>query len=413
MEETGKGYELRIVLLLALLWGIVGFDRLVITYLFPIIGPEFGLSNTQLGAIASILALTWALSAWFLGGLSDKWGRKKILVASTVFFSLMSWVTGITKNFTQMLIVRGLLGIGEGGVFSTSVATLSAESSPKRMGFNMGLHQAFFPLLGIAFGALITGWLLNYFDWQVVFFIAGIPGLILAVALVFLMREPPRVAPPAAAVEAERKPDEPGMFAALAYRNVQISSFISTLFMSWLFVFSAFAVTYMTEVRGLSLDAALNVISGWGFGGFIGMIAVPTISDYLGRKPTITISTILAGATVLGFLYVGDTNIASFFWLFLSGIFGFGIAPIFLSLSTTESVPANLAGSAVGTPTAIGELFGAVLMPVIAGGLSDKFGLIAAMLIAALVPLIGGLAGLLYHETAPRALARKGVVAAV
>ncbi len=408
MVDANKGYETRIVIMLALLWGIVGFDRLVITYLFPIIGPEFGLSNTQLGSIASILALTWALSAWFLGGVSDKLGRKKILLGSTIFFSVMSWVTGVAQNFVQMLLVRGLLGVGEGGVFSTSVATLSAESSPKRIGFNMGLHQAFFPLLGIAFGALITGVMLEYFSWRVVFFIAGIPGIVMAIVLWLFMREPARVAPPAAAVESADKPDQPSMFAALSYRNVQVSSFISILFMSWLFVFSSFAVTFMTTERGIELGTALNVMSGWGFGGFIGMIAVPTISDFLGRKPTITISTILAGATVLGFIYLGESNTAAFFWLFLSGIFGFGIAPIFLSLSTTESVPANLAGSAVGTPTAIGELFGAVLMPVIAGALADSFGLIAAMLIAGVVPLVGGAAGLLYHETAPRALARRG-----
>jgi MFS family permease len=138
-----SAYEWKMVWLLAVLFGIVGLDRLVVVYLFPILIPELGLSNTQAGAIASVLALTWALSTYVLGGVSDRHGRKKVLIYSGIFFSLMTWMTGAVKSFTGMLVVRGLLGVGEGGVFSASVATLAEISTPKRRGLNMGIHQAF------------------------------------------------------------------------------------------------------------------------------------------------------------------------------------------------------------------------------------------------------------------------------
>ncbi|WP_258869067.1 MFS transporter [Pseudomonas putida] len=140
-------YEFKIVLLLALLFGIVGLDRFVVLYLFPVIIPELGLNNMQAGAVASMLAFTWAISTWVLGSLSDKYGRKRVLIYSSVFFSLMTWMTALAKSFTSMLVVRGLLGVGEGGVFSTSVAAIAMASRPEKKGMNLGIHQAFSPCL--------------------------------------------------------------------------------------------------------------------------------------------------------------------------------------------------------------------------------------------------------------------------
>ncbi|GAB7263169.1 hypothetical protein DZS_49830 [Dickeya ananatis] len=74
------------VIMLALLFGVVGLDRLVVVYLFPILIPALGLNNLQAGAIASVLALTWAVSSWGLGNLSDIIGRKKVLIFSSAFF---------------------------------------------------------------------------------------------------------------------------------------------------------------------------------------------------------------------------------------------------------------------------------------------------------------------------------------
>jgi predicted MFS family arabinose efflux permease len=405
-SERSKSYEWKIVITLAILWGIVGLDRLVIVYLFPIIIPLFKLNNTQAGAITSILALTWAIAAWGLGNVSDRVGRKNILVVTTIFFSLMSWISGVVKTYASLFIVRGLMGIGEGGVFSSSVATITAESTPERKGLNTGIHLSFFPLLGIGLGAIITTQLTRFFEWNYVFFIVGIPGLIIAFILMFMMKEPLKRYKEAKIAAAKDKPKS-GIFEALKYRNVRVSCLIGCLFMTWLFVFSAFAVLFLTKNRGISLADAGLIMSGWGIGGFIGNIIVPAISDYWGRKPSVVFATTMSGAAVLGFLYLGDSMALSFFWLFLSGFFGFGISPIFLALSNSEAVPSHLVGSAVGIPTAAGEIFGAVLMPVIAGGIADAYGLNYAVLLAGVVPLIGGLLGLLYRETAPRVLAKR------
>ncbi|WLH81757.1 MFS transporter [Pseudomonas sp. FP2335] len=398
MQQKSSGdtaYERKMVWLLAVLFGIVGLDRLVIVYLFPILIPELGLSNTQAGAIASVLALTWAVSTWVLGGVSDRHGRKKVLIYSGIFFSVMTWMTGAVKSFTGMLVVRGLLGVGEGGVFSASVATLAEISTPKRRGLNMGIHQAFFPLLGIGLGPIIATQLSLYMPWEWVFFLLGIPGIILTYMLAKLMREPKKTA-------VERSAVKPASVSSvLKYRNIWVTTLIGSLFQTGLFVFSTFVALYLTQVVGLSLSTTGLIVSGWGFGGFIGMIAVPALSDRLGRKPVLIGCATLYGALMLLFAMSHAGPWVMFGILFAAGIFGFGIAPLFLAVIPSESVPSNMTGAAVGVPTGVSELIGGVLMPVIAGGLADFYGLAMPMLVVGAVSLAAAVVGLFLIETAP------------
>ena len=392
-------YEWKMVILLAILFGIVGLDRLVIVYLFPVLMPELKLNNAQAGAIASILALTWAISTWVLGSLSDKLGRKPVLIGSAVFFSLMTSFTGVAKTFTGMLAVRALLGIGEGGVFSASAAKIDEISPPSRRGLNLGIHQSFFPLLGIGLGPIIATQLVLHMHWEWVFFVLGIPGLILALLIAKGMRRTEISHSLSARSTGGRSPS-----AVLKYRNIWLTTIIASLFQTGLFVFSTFVSLYLTKVSGLPLDTAGLIISGWGFGGFLGMIAVPALSDRLGRRPLLVIAAACYGTLMLSFVLIPAGPPIKFLNLFAAGFFGFGIAPLFLAVIPCESVPSHLTGSAVGVPTGVSELIGGVVMPIVAGGLADRFGLTYPMLIVGVVSLICAAIGLLLAETSPYAL---------
>lgn len=389
-------YEWKLVLLLAVLFGIVGLDRFVILYLFPVIVPELGLNNVQAGAIASVLAFTWAISTWVLGSLSDKYGRKRVLIYSTLFFSLMTWMTAIAKSFSGMLVVRGLLGVGEGGVFSTSVAAIASASPPERKGLNLGIHQAFFPLLGIGLGPIIATQLNNYMPWEMVFIVVGVPGVLLAICLAKVMREPPRDTAPA------QDAPKDGTFAALRYRNIWVATLISCFFQTGLFVFSTFVALYLTQVAGLELSTVGLIVSGWGFGGFFGMIAIPALSDRLGRRPMMIFCAAIYSALMLIFALYPLPPAGMFVLLFIAGIFGFGTAPIFLAIVPAETVPPRMTGSAVGIPTCVGEMLGGVLMPIVAGGLADAFGLQYPMLIVGAAFAAIAVLSFAFVETAPR-----------
>lgn len=405
-------YETGIVILLALLLGIVILNRFAIVYLFPFIIAEFKISYTQAGALASILAVTFAFSTWFFGGLSDRVGRKIILIPAVIFFSLMSWFSGVAHSFVQMLLARGLMGIGQGAVMPASIATISAESTPSRRGFNFGLHQALTPIIAVGIGAILVTQLTKIMSWRWVFFVIGVPGLIISVILYFYMKEPKPILLAQGDEGSEVTPEKHDFFAPLKYRNVLVSSLVNFLMMSCVFVFVTFGTTYLTKELHLSISEGGIIISLLGFTGFLGCILFPLLSDHIGRKPVLIPLLFVTGLSFWGFMLSGP----SFFLLGITvSIAGFaigGISPIAISALTTESVPPHLAATASGIALSIGEIFGGAGMPFLAGYLCDVYGLKSALFFSAVGPLLAGFVGFLYEETAPKIIARKSIRAA-
>src|SRR3954471_20078922 len=83
-------YELKIILILSLAFGLVGLDRFILPVLFPSMQAELGLSLQQLGTLVGILAVAWGVAAFAMGYASDRLGRRKVLVPAVVLFSLLS-----------------------------------------------------------------------------------------------------------------------------------------------------------------------------------------------------------------------------------------------------------------------------------------------------------------------------------
>src|SRR5256885_3271430 len=103
-------YELGLVVLLFLTWGTVFLDRMSLLYLAPFIAPELHLSHTQVGLLISALALAWAFSGLLFGAISDRIGRRPVLVPAVFAFSILAWVSGVVRSFTQLFVVRALMG---------------------------------------------------------------------------------------------------------------------------------------------------------------------------------------------------------------------------------------------------------------------------------------------------------------
>src|SRR5215831_17297777 len=88
-------YQLTLVVLLCLNFGILFFDRNALNFLMPFVQPALGFSNTQVGLLASAFSLTWAIAGVVVGGFSDRTGlRKPILVAVTVLYAACSALSG-------------------------------------------------------------------------------------------------------------------------------------------------------------------------------------------------------------------------------------------------------------------------------------------------------------------------------
>ena len=194
----------------------------------------------------------------------------------------------------------------------------------------------------------------------------------------------------------------------LKYKNVIISTINSIPVMAWLWIYSGFSALFLVKVHHMSMEGIGLVMSASGIGGFIGMIMMGRLSDGIGRKAAIIISGLLcclSGIAIIAMpvgVSVGAFSILFFFW----GMFGGAFFPLYLGTLPAESVPPEFAGTAVGVPTAVGEIIGAAIMPTIAGALADAYSLYAPMWMAAIAGLLIMVLSTAYVETAPRKVAR-------
>jgi MFS family permease len=189
-----RRYENTLVIILFFAWGTVFLDRMSQLYLAPYFAPEFHLSNQQIGLLASVLAICWAGSTFFFGALSDRVGRRRILIPAVFLFSGLSWLTGMARSFEQLLLIRALMGIAEGPCWSVITALIEESSPPSRRGRNVGMVVSAAALVGLAVAPVLTTQVASRVGWRWAFFVAGMPGILLGLLIWKYVEEPERTA---------------------------------------------------------------------------------------------------------------------------------------------------------------------------------------------------------------------------
>ena len=102
-------YEWKAVLILSLAFGLVGLDRFILPPMFPTMMKDLGLNYQDLGNLVGALGIAWGVSAILVGGLSDRIGRRRVLVPAVVLFSLLSVLSGmptIRNKLRHVVIMR-------------------------------------------------------------------------------------------------------------------------------------------------------------------------------------------------------------------------------------------------------------------------------------------------------------------
>lgn len=376
-------YEFKAVALLALGFGMVGLDRFIINPLFPVMQKELGLDYQDLGLISAVLALTWGVASIFSGRLSDRVGRKKVLVPAMVIFSLLVATSGLASGMLSLLLIRGLMGLAEGAYVPASIVATVEASKPSRMGLNVGIQQMAAPLVGLGLGPIVAVTLLKVLpSWHWVFCVVAVPGLALAVVMAKMLRSD-APAPSMSQRPAVRWGE------VLKNRVVLVNTLGMCCFLTCLITLSAFMPSYLTDHLKLSLDQMGIVLAGLGVGSFVGMVVVPALSDRFGRKGVLLVALVIELAA-LGLLpTIGADPVQLFAALCVATFMNAGVVAINVGPLTSASVPAHLATSATGVVVGIGEIVGGALAPALAGALAQKVGITVIPQIALWAIVIG------------------------
>jgi predicted MFS family arabinose efflux permease len=189
MKPRHPYYVLGVLLVVFVLHHV---DRNILLVLLEPIRREFGLSDTQLGALSGIAyALPFALAGIPLGRLADRVIRTRLLCLLVLVWSAFTALAGLSRGFVMLLATRAAVGTAEAGAPPTMLSLLSdtfpANSRPAALSI---LFTG--PLLGLLLGSLLGGAVAAHFGWRGALWIAAAPGILLALLLILTVGEPPR-----------------------------------------------------------------------------------------------------------------------------------------------------------------------------------------------------------------------------
>ncbi len=286
------------------------------------------------------------------------------------------------------------MAAAEGPVIPLVQSTLLDESSVKRRGLNMGVVQSASSLLGGALAPIIVIGLAIAFDWRTAFYVIAIPGFIVGLILWKYMREPRTTA------ENTAKPTKKEYLQIFKTRNIWLGMIMMTCNMMWLTTLMAFIPTFLANMTDNTDGINSILLAVLGFMMFVGQMVGPAVSDKVGRKPVLYVSSFIAI-----FLPIAITIFYNNFTLLLISMAFFALGnayqPLLIAIIPGESVPRIFAASAISAIILVGEAIGATAGPIFGGILADQFSLFAPFWVVAGAGIIAFLCSFGMKETAP------------
>ncbi|MDT3700318.1 MAG: MFS transporter [Thermincola sp.] len=387
-----------LLILCWLTWGFIFADRMVITFVAPLMVKDLNISMTQFGLTMSAVTITWLIMAAVGGNLSDRVGRVKVIVPAIFWFSILTTLVGFARGFKPLLFLRGLIGLGEGSYWGPGVALINESWPPERRGIALGFHQTGSPFIGVFLTGIVSGLIAARWGWRAPFWVFGICGIVTGLLFWLLIKEPKNEATHEATSQpkVKVKASQVLMSSKEYVFNLIILFFVMVMYWS----ISSFLPIYLSNVKGLAVSAAGSVAGITGLVGMAGMILSGLYSDYIGRRAALIIS--LVGVLVgLPMLFVSNSMFSIMLASIILGYAIYAPFPLCLAIIPGDVIPNEFVGTAAGITLAVGEI-GGIVGPILGGYLNDLYGITASFWLAFGAAIIAGILSLVMKETAPR-----------
>ncbi|WP_179998917.1 aromatic acid/H+ symport family MFS transporter [Acinetobacter sp. YH12239] len=367
-----------------------GYDLAINGVVLPLLMDEWGLSAVQAGMLASTALAGMMFGAMIFGSLADKIGRKKVIMICIILFSGLTFAGGFASNPTEFGILRFLAGLGIGGVMPNLVA-LTSEYAPQKMRSTLVTTMFSGYAVGGVMAALLGSWFTPSFGWEIMFFIAGIPLLLLPIiwkflpeSLTFIVKENRQeearqiVAKIEPKVKVEKdttfeldQVDEPE--SATVVSLFRRGRAVNTL-LFWVAFFTCLLTMYALSswlpklmiAAGYSMDNSLMFMMVMNVGAVVGIVGGGILADRYHLKPVLMFLGLM-GAIVMSLMGFQSNMLLLYILVFLAGAASIGSQMLLYSY-VAQYYPLAVRSTGIGWSSAIGRM-GAIVGPILIGGL--------------------------------------------
>ncbi|CAG9270910.1 Putative MFS family arabinose efflux permease [Paraburkholderia unamae] len=374
-------------------------SRQVLNAVFPLLKTTWGLSDTRLGSLSSVVALMVGVLTFPLSVLADRWGRVKSIVLMAAMWSVATLGCALSTNYGEMLLARAFVGIGEAAYGSVGIAVVLSIFPPRLRATITGAFMAggaFGSVLGMALGGAVAA----HLGWRAAFGAMAIMGMVLVVIYRIVVTEK-RIASLQPAIGNREAPGGmrmslrallKGLFSTrsvvCAYVGSGVHLLVPAAVWSWL---PSFLNRYygMETGKAAVTAAAFVLVTG------VGMVVCGNLADRFSKEAGERKWTIAIAYCVICFVLLtiglrlppGTAQLV----LIGAGMFFCAGAAGPSGAMVANLTPPSIHASAFATLTLSNNLLGLAPAAVLTGVVADHIGLLGALQLVPFAPLVAAL----------------------
>ena len=385
----------RVVIAASLGWMLDAFDVMLYSIVLATLMRAFAMSRTTAGLLNALTLVASALGGLLFGMLADRFGRRRMLTASILSYSLFTFACGLSTTIVTLAVFRFLLGLGMGGEWNTGAA-LVAETWPAAWrGRALGIVQSSWAV-GYALSALVAGVILAHASWRWVFF----AGIVPAVLVLWIQRHVPE--PPLwERAHAANPADEIHSLGRFVRPLVILTAANTCGMFAWWGLFTWIPAYLILPIEqgghgftSLSLTGFLVTVNLLGM--LPGYLLFGVAADRFGRRTTFVFY-LFAAACAVPLLAAARQPAWILLFASIAAFFGTGFFTG-SGIIGSELFPTQVRATALGISYNVARGLSA-LAPLTIGALSERYGLSWAFGASAIAFAAAALLGLLLPET--------------
>jgi AAHS family 4-hydroxybenzoate transporter-like MFS transporter len=417
-ERPFGPYQYLVAGLCGLIVFLDGFDTQAIGYVAPAIIKELGVTRASLSPVFSASLIGLMLGALIGGPVSDRVGRRPVLLGGLLFFGIMSLLTVLANSVGSLLVLRLLTGLGLGCVMPNAIA-LTSEYAPERVRSTAVMVMFCGFSLGAALGGLAAAVLIKDFGWRSVFITGGVLPLLGAVAVwrwlpesvrflvlnggdkrhiaTIMQKIDPALSGRAVQFVAdEHKETKFPVKQLFAEKRTLLTVLLWVVFfmsLMDLYFLSNWLPTVINDA-GISVSSAALITAMLQVGGTVGTLVLGRIFDKVSPFRALSFIYLLAAAFIVSVGYAGTSPGALAATIFGAGFCLVG-GQIGANALAAKAYPTSIRATGVGWSLGIGRI-GSVIGPVIGGMLLSMHWDMRQLFLAGAIPVfIAGVAALI------------------